>query len=299
MAGGLRVCAWQFVYGSRASTEAALGVRAARTGADCLAIDAESAYEGRYAQAQDYVTRLRAELGPGYPLGLAAFPYVDYHPAFPYSVFLEADAAQANLPQIYWKTIGVTPEQGLAHTYAWNQVYGRPIYPLGQLYDDPSPGEIQRFRQLTAQRGATGSSWWSWQSASPRGWDAIAQPPSPLVGPPAPIAYPTLKSGSRGDVVVWAQEHLISAGQQVSTDGLYNAAMAQAVQSFQAASNLPVTGELDATTWPALLGYEPVIPDWSKSAVSAARLNGRNGPRSAFLRSQRDELGGAPASRSG
>jgi hypothetical protein len=87
-AGGLHVCAWQFVYGTSPAGEAALGARAAQTGADCLVIDAESKYEGKYGQAQTYINALRAAIGPDYPLALSGFPYVDFHPAFPYSVFL-------------------------------------------------------------------------------------------------------------------------------------------------------------------------------------------------------------------
>jgi hypothetical protein len=110
-AAGLRVCAYQFVYGRRPRTEAIVGARLARTGADCLMIDAESAYEGRYAQAQTYLRVLRARVGPDYPLGLAGFPYVHYHPAFPYSVFLGPGGAQLNVPQIYWKAIGTTVDR--------------------------------------------------------------------------------------------------------------------------------------------------------------------------------------------
>src|SRR3954451_8866063 len=69
-AGGLRVCAWQYVYGSNPSAEAAVAVRAVTEGgADCFVIDAESEYEGRYSQATTYVTRLRAAVGDSYPLG--------------------------------------------------------------------------------------------------------------------------------------------------------------------------------------------------------------------------------------
>src|SRR5436305_8929845 len=49
---GLRVCGWQFVYGRRPRTEARVGARIVQTGVDCLVIDAESAYEGRYRQAR-------------------------------------------------------------------------------------------------------------------------------------------------------------------------------------------------------------------------------------------------------
>src|SRR4051812_26803701 len=67
---GLKVCAWQFVYGKHPKTEAERGAEAARRGADCLVIDAESHYEGRYASAQTYMKRLRARVGPAYELAL-------------------------------------------------------------------------------------------------------------------------------------------------------------------------------------------------------------------------------------
>jgi hypothetical protein len=292
---GLRVCAWQFVYGKHPAGEAAVGARAASTGADCLVIDAESAYEGKYAQAQDYLKALRSDVGSNYPLGLSGFPYVDYHAAFPYSVFFGAEGAQASLPQIYWKAIGTSVDQAFAHTYMWNELYKRPIFPLGQLYGDPPPSQIERFRQLADAHGATGVSWWSWQSASPRGWAAVGSAFAPLAGPPAPPAYPVLEAGARGDVVVWAQEHLIAAGESVKPDGIYNASMVGAVQSFQLAKLLPVTGRLDASTWQALLRYQPAAPDWSKAAqASAVRERDRNGPRSAWLNAHRNELRGRP-----
>jgi hypothetical protein len=290
---GVQVCAWQFVYWTRPAGEAALGARAATTGAACLVIDAESAYEGRYAQAETYIKSLRAEVGPTYPLGLAGFPYVDYHRGFPYSVFLGPGGAQANVPQIYWKAIGTSVDDAVAHTYAWNQVYQRPIFPLGQLYGDPPPSEVQRFRQLTAARGAAGVSWWSWQSASARGWKAIGSPFEPLAGPPAPPDYPTLQRGSRGDVVVWAQEHLIGGGQHLHVDGVYSTVTEQAVRNFQTAQGLLATGRIDPTTWTALLRYPPVPPTWAKAARASSAGPGRpNGPPSARIRARRDELRG-------
>jgi hypothetical protein len=293
--GGLRVCAWQFLYGRHPSAEADLGARAAQTGADCLVIDAESAYEGKYAQAQTYTESLRAKVGENYPLALAGFPYVDYHPGFPYSVFLGPAGAQYSVPQIYWKAIGTTVDRAFVHTYTWNRVYQRPIFPLGQLYGHPRRAEIERFRQLAAAYGASGVSWWSWQSASPVGWTAIDAALPPLVGPLPAGGYPTLKLGSRGDVVVWAQEHLMSAGQALSPAGVYGSSTEQAVRDFQTANGLPVTGQVDAETWPALLRYQPAAVDWATRAqASRAVSNGRNGPRSSRLRAVRDELGERP-----
>jgi hypothetical protein len=293
-AGGLRVCAWQFVYGLRPAEEAAVGVRAAQTGADCLVIDAETAYEGKYAQAQSYIAALRAGVGPDYSIGLTGFPYVDYHPSFPYSVFLAPGAAQYNLPQVYWKAIGTTVDRALAHTYTWNGLYQRRIFPLGQLYGSPKPADVKRFRQLSSAYGATGVSWWSWQSSSVAGWAAIGAP-VPAVAPPATPPYPTLGHGSRGDAVVWAQEHLLSAGQVLKANGSYDASTEQAVRNFQTTAGVPVNGQVDLATWPLLLRYPPAAVDWANGArISRARGAGRTGPASARTRSLRNELGRAP-----
>ena len=161
---GLRVCGWQFVYGLHPRREAVAGASAARDGADCLVIDAESSYEGRYAAASTYMRRLRARVGRHYPLALSSFPYVDYHPGEPYSVFLGPGGATTNLPQVYWHTIGTTPGTGLAHTYEFNRIYERSIRPLGQTFDGPPLSEIQSFRRLVASYGFKGYSWWSWQA---------------------------------------------------------------------------------------------------------------------------------------
>src|SRR5207245_2506741 len=66
---GLRVCGWQYVYGSNPSGEAAVAAQAVQNGADCFVIDAEMEYEGKYAQAQTYIQQLRAAVGPDYPIG--------------------------------------------------------------------------------------------------------------------------------------------------------------------------------------------------------------------------------------
>src|SRR5438270_2495236 len=79
-ANGLRACAWQYVYGNHPVSEAYVGAAAVKAGADCLLIDAESQYEGRYVAAQTYIQRLRSLIGQRFAVALAGFPYVDYHP---------------------------------------------------------------------------------------------------------------------------------------------------------------------------------------------------------------------------
>lgn len=286
-AGGLHVCAWQYVYGSRPTAEARLGARAVTDGADCLAIDAEQQYEGRYSQAQQYITQLRAAIGPAYPVALASFPYVDYHPALPYSVFLGPNGAQFNVPQIYWKAIGVSVSAAVKHTYSVNAPYGRTIAPLGQAYDNTSAASILRFRQLTAAAGSPGASWWDWQSATPSQWNAIGQP---QVGPAAARqpTYATLARGARGDLVVWAQEHLRAAGERVAIDGSFTAGTAAAVSRFQQSHGLRSSGIVDGSTWSALLRYRPV--SWGAGRVSSAAAMGRSGPPSAWLPARRYEI---------
>src|ERR671931_644522 len=176
-ANGLHVCAWQYVYGTQPVAEAAAGARAARTGAECLIIDAEKQYEGRYASAQVCLHRLRAAVGHRYRLGLTSFPYGDYHPAFPYSVFLGSGGAQFALPQMYWRDIGTSVDAVFRHTYATNRIYHRPIVPLGQTDHGAPAGDIRRFRALTVRYRAGGISWWdfAWTAASGL-WPAIGGP---------------------------------------------------------------------------------------------------------------------------
>jgi hypothetical protein len=262
---GLRACAWQFVYGRDPAGEAAQGARAVATGADCLVIDAESTYEGKYAQAQQYIGALRAAIGPAFPVGLTSFPYVDFHPRLPYSVFLAPGAAQANLPQVYWKAIGGSVDAVSAKTWAHNRIYGTPIAPLGQTYQSPRPDELQRFRQVWASYGAGGLSWWSWQATPTATWATLGTPPPPPVALADP-GWPTLAQGSKGDEVIWLQQHLASYVPTLPVTGTFGPATAQVLAAFQAARGLPPSGETDPVTWQAVLGLPLVPVDWTARA---------------------------------
>ena len=186
-------------------------------------IDAEGQYEGKYAAAERYMRALRARIGAEYPVALAAFPYVDYHPAFPYSVFFAPEGAQYNQPQMYWKAIGTSVRGIYEHTYLYNRVWGKPLYPLGQTYMAPARSEIVRFRRFAENYGGAEVSWWAWHETNSRAWGALA---AKLVGPVLgyqPIATnPVLKRGSSGDLVVWAQMHLRAAGRlNLPITGIY------------------------------------------------------------------------------
>jgi Putative peptidoglycan binding domain len=303
-ANGLRVCAWQYVYGNHPLLEAQVGAQAVHDGADCLVIDAESEYEGKYISAQSYITQLRKSIGQTYPVALAGFPYIDYHPGFPYSVFLGPGGAQYNSPQMYWMDIGTSVSAVYAHTYAYNRIYEREIDPLGQVYRNPPMGQIIRFRQLSRAYGAPGVSWWNWQQASGWGWKSISIGAGTLTGVSPTAATPVLQLHSTGDLVVWLQEHLVSVGYATAVDGGFGPSTQTAVEQFQSVRGLTVDGIVGPTTWAALLRYAPARVTWTGAgavAASAADARGARAgrtlrlavPKSARLPARRDEIAGA------
>jgi hypothetical protein len=304
-AAGLHVCAWQYVYGNFPRQEANVGATAVHDGADCLIIDAESEYEGKYVAAQSYITQLRNDIGQSFPVALAGFPYVDYHPGFPYSVFLGPGGAQYNTPQMYWVDIGTSVNTVYAHTYAYNTIYERAIDPLGQVYENPPLGQLIRFRQLSRTYGAAGVSWWDWQQATTSGWKGISIGAGNLSGVTATTNTPILKLKSLGDLVVWAQEHLATAGFTIPIDGDYGPETQAAVESFQAAQGLTVDGIVGPATWAALLHFAPAPVTWTHTGAvvaSAAAVRSARGkhrpllmqvPKSATAHAKRDEIAGA------
>ncbi len=267
---GLRVCAWQYVYGASPVAEANLGARAVTDGANCLVIDAESQYQGRYAAAGTYITRLRELIGPRFPVGLAGFPYVDYHLSFPYSVFLGPGGAQYNLPQMYWEDIGTTVSMVYAHTYEYNEIYRRPIFPLGQLWGKLSAASIEQFNTLAKAYGATGESWWDWQSSPLSYWSDITRS-TPLLVSYTPRTPGSTYRGNQGDLVIWAQEHLYAAGYKLAIDGDFGAQTQKAVRAFQTKHRIKASGVITGATWDALDRYAPVTVKWTtKKGVTQA-----------------------------
>jgi peptidoglycan hydrolase-like protein with peptidoglycan-binding domain len=267
-AGGLKACAWQYVYGSNPKGEAAMGAQAAANGADCLVIDAESEYEGHYAAAQTYITELRAKVGPSYPIALASFPYVSYHSSEPYSVFLGPGGAQYNAPQVYWKAIGQSVDTVYANTYIGNRIYGRPIFPLGQTYENVSAADLLRFREEAVDYGATGLSFWDWQETSQGGWATLAAPLAPLTAVTPNTEYPEVHSGSKGDQVLWLQEHLATAIPAQETTGSFGSQTAANVRAFQSAHGIAPSGVADPATWVALLALPPIAVNWTGGGPS-------------------------------
>ncbi len=291
-AGGLDVCAWQFVYGDKPLAEARVGAAAVAKGADCLVIDAEGQYEGKYAAADSYVQALRARIGPTFPVSLAGFPYVDYHPSFPYSVFFGPGGATYNQPQMYWKAIGTSVRAVYEHTYLFNRLWGHPIYPIGQTYEAPGRKQLVRFRRFAQSFGGLPPSWWDWQETSAAGWGALGSATAgPIVGYRPLVTHPILKRGSRGDLVVWAQEHLLGAGLALPVTGIFGKQTYAAVRAFQESHGLEADGAMGTTTWESLLTIPPVRQPWS-----GARPNAQGGaPASRAIPPSRPQSASLPA----
>ncbi|HET9591883.1 MAG TPA: peptidoglycan-binding domain-containing protein, partial [Solirubrobacterales bacterium] len=290
---GLDVCAWQFVYGDAPLAEARVAAGAVAKGADCFVIDAEADYEGKYAAAETYVRALRARIGATFPVALAGFPYVDYHPSFPYSVFFGPGGAQYNQPQMYWKTIGTSVRTVFEHTYLYNRIWGHPIYPIGQTYEGPGAASIRLFRRFAQSYGGLPPSWWDWQETSGQEWGALgaASALQPVPGYRLEVVHPLLKRGSKGDMVVWAQEHLAAAAAEVPVTGVFGRQTARAVHLFKEQHGLPANALVDTDTWNALLAFTPVRGGWAaKRARPEARPRSATRPRSASLPAKAYEI---------
>jgi peptidoglycan hydrolase-like protein with peptidoglycan-binding domain len=155
-------------------------------------------------------------------------------------------------------------------------------------------------------------SWWDWQEAATYSWRAISNWITKLSSSVAFTGLPVLSKGSAGDLVVWAQEHLQSAGEVVAVDGGFGPKTLSAVKSFQLAHGLTVDGIIGAATWSALLAYQPAAVTWSKPSkkktgrlprrVTAVAVAGADNsdartpgtPLSALLPSRGQELSGSP-----
>ncbi|MDQ2733073.1 MAG: peptidoglycan-binding protein [Armatimonadota bacterium] len=84
------------------------------------------------------------------------------------------------------------------------------------------------------------------------------------------IEWPSLSTGDAGGDVYLVQYLLRARGYDIVVDGNYAAQTARRVRQFQAASGLPVTGEVGGSTWRALI--IPVQYGSRGDAVRAAQF---------------------------
>lgn len=208
-AAGIRVFGWDFPYFYDVDQDVARSVAAIRHTApgghriDGFVPDIETIHEGTRITAEAaaaFGARLRTAVGSGYPL-IAAVPrpssprIADY----PYTEVLAHMDAVA--PMVYW--LNRQPDTDVAGAIEFLARFGKPVMPIGQAYDGapeggrpgvPPPEELMRFMTTAAAHGAQAVSFWSWQHADQRAWNAIATAPHfvpPRLLPLLPLGPPS------------------------------------------------------------------------------------------------------------
>ena len=177
---GLQICAWQYVYGNDPVGEADSGSEAVEDGADCLVIDAEDEYGGKYAAAQTYIDTLRAGVGAGLSgrprlVALRRLPRV---------------GALFRVPRARWRPVqraaGLLegdrhePRRGVRphlHREPDLRPLARPPRPVLRLRLGGRASSASA--RSPRAYGAPGVSWWDWQSSTASMWPALTPPLAP------------------------------------------------------------------------------------------------------------------------
>jgi hypothetical protein len=265
-ASGLRVYGWDFPYFQDVNADVMRAVQAIRYTTpdgqriDGFSPDIETQSEGVSLSpeaASAYSTGLRAAVGIGYPL-IATVPRPsDFIQSFyPYAQVLPSFDAVA--PMVYW--LNRQPDSDVAGAIEFFKQFGKPVIPIGQAYDGgleggrpgpPTPDEIQRFISTADAHGAVGVSFWSWQHADQSVWDTITAAPQ-FTLPSSPVA--NLNTGQ----VRSLQVLLASQGFDVPVTGQWDAPTSAALLGFQKAWSVPPTGVVDDLTRRLL--FHPLAP---------------------------------------
>ena len=259
-AANIRVYAWDFPYLDNVDADVARAVQAITYltpdghRVDGYVADIELKSMGVNVTpdtGKHFGVALRRAVGPNYPL-IACVPRPN--PALTDYPFADVVAAfDAIAPMVYW--LHGDPGNHLAGALRDLAAYGKPVLPVGQAYDAaaeggppgvPSRDELIRFMQAGDELGAAGVSWWSWQHATQEAWDAIRDAAEFRLPVGDPAAY------TAGQVKAY-QTLLHSLGFPTPIDGSWGEPTGLAVQAYQEAARLPVTGVIDDVTRQLLL----------------------------------------------
>ncbi|MEJ7720156.1 MAG: peptidoglycan-binding protein [Ilumatobacteraceae bacterium] len=178
-----------------------------------------------------------------------------------------AEAKRQGIPQVIWLTLRTTKVSYEEPTHLANaNVYredNRILYEKAEEHGD--------YLQIAdwSTYAADESGWFEYDGVhlTADGVDAVTtyiadRVDEALAGERLTAEYPAwvlLESGDSGEVVVSAQEALIEEGVSIDggADGVYGAATAAAVESFQRDNELDVTGTIDDATAAVLGVYTP------------------------------------------
>ena len=287
---GLRACAWQFVYGNDPLGEAAWAPTPSRPAPTASSSTPRAATRATTRRRSSTSPRCGPPSDPSYPIGLTSFPYVDYHPRLPYSVFLGPGGAQ------------VEPAAGLLEGHrrdrstrsartrsAHNRIYGVPIAPLGQTYAAPrrrTSSASARCGRPTAPAGCRGGR--GRRPARRRGprWPSLPEPPSRSRTP----AGRRSTRATRATRSSGCSSTSSPSSPPSAVDGTFGTSTSRRSELPDLAR--PAGHRRDRpATWQAVLAL-PVQPaDWvSRGSGPRAAAAARRAPASANLPARREEI---------
>ena len=190
-AAGLKVIPWFFVYlkDPAKDVQRTISVLRANVGGhriDGFAADIETRAEGTVLTTQrmkayiDAINRVHPE---AYMILVPPRPNSYTVRIYPFHLTPRFDAVA---PMVYWG--GNDPAKATRDAVSYLKRYGRPVAPIGQVYDmgpeggpkgRPTPPALRRFMNEARGRGAVGFSFWSWQHSDLGQWHAIKAFPWP------------------------------------------------------------------------------------------------------------------------
>jgi murein DD-endopeptidase MepM/ murein hydrolase activator NlpD len=168
---GIKVFAWQYIYGGNPVQEAIRAVvELRRLPFDGFVINAEHQFRdlaNNKTAAKEYCERIRQDF-PNLPLGLSSYRYPHYHARFPFTEFLTY--CNFNMPQVYWMQANGTVPAQLENTIKAYEPYPqRPMIPTGAAFGEHGwtavPADQAIFINEAKRHGLTGCNWWEYYEA--------------------------------------------------------------------------------------------------------------------------------------
>lgn len=111
-------------------------------------------------------------------------------------------------------------------------------------------GGTQKGVILTA---VTASKWTWWAEMKYVDYAGTTTPEKPSNSSGISVTYPTVRQGSRGEIVTQLQTFLAKTGSSLQIDGIFGSGTRSAVQAFQRKYGLDVDGIVGPKTWTKLL----------------------------------------------
>jgi len=175
---GIALWGWHYIIGDDPDGEAQLGLQETlNLNLAGYILDAEDEYQGKFAQATQFMTDLIAGIG-GRPVALSSHRFPTLHPQVPWNEFLSR--CTLAMPQVYWEGSNDPVGQLQRSVNEYGQLSATPIVPTGPAFTEngwsPAASEILDF--LTAAKASLmAANIFSWDAAQPNQdwWNTITQ----------------------------------------------------------------------------------------------------------------------------